>query len=917
MGFCPVCKKEYGLTVTICPECNALLKEDADAAKIPMFSLQKEEDAKGFIDYAAAKDVKCAYEYSSRENAFRIFVTQKDQKKCPKLFAEYCMKESRKKKGIEEPAPASEKVEEPVPEATPAETVSEQPSEAAPVVEEPATPARPPRSREEIRESLNQLFNASKSVAEQEAKTNAAFTSSAPLGSDAFSVKEEPKSAAPEKPVIPEAPKASASTSKKASDKKAPEPVIVVEKPKPEVKQPASKQNGPKSMANFRMGPTGQFGSPNPKEDSKHQDILNLFMNPAQPAPKRDNYASLEHPAKDDSKSKFKLAPGEDPLFDMPSDPFYGNRPKANYKDFNKSKAPKVEDILVDDTPIIEDFSENDVALEESFTPAEDTVADSASAVSDFTLPPEVSTETDSAEEPAVDISNLFEDNASTDSFKQDDAFTFETESSDENPEFIYSSEPDFEPDETDSYSYVPEEENVADNILTEAPSVDEDLTEETGSTVSDPIFVEVEPIKDEELDDINIIDAVDVITLENEEPENSEEEEEDDAYSAFLNQFKAGINPSDSVSEEPLSGTSASDVDEMLDSFISEIHDMETSEATGDSVITEVVPDKDKYENADDYTISSTSGRPKDIQDTKIKVSADSNIIEEVFDTNVEIGKDNSAKGAASSVANDTTSKSALSSKPAPKADKDFSDLDGYKGFVPDYSFEEKKDEEVEETAEQKAYREFTEKVEERKRANELAASQAKKEVTRKANLEGNFGKKGKIVFEDTEELDNYAGFVPDYKPNTSNEDEFDFYKPHTVSSYAKYKKGKKDSPDGNLTNITHMRTTSNDEIRNMFIDKVPSGVKNVIDASLIRTTGFLISMSGKQLSQLFNSWLMLNMTTGYVKQFESSEATIEENAENKINGIKKVLKGTFGDLNESFLDYVVRKYYSKYLDE
>ena len=57
--------------------------------------------------------------------------------------------------------------------------------------------------------------------------------------------------------------------------------------------------------------------------------------------------------------------------------------------------------------------------------------------------------------------------------------------------------------------------------------------------------------------------------------------------------------------------------------------------------------------------------------------------------------------------------------------------------------------------------------------------------------------------------------------------------------------------------------------------------------------------------------------MTASYVKQFEKPEATNEENDENKINGMKKVLKTTFGDLNESFLDYIVRRYYSKYLDD
>ena len=35
------------------------------------------------------------------------------------------------------------------------------------------------------------------------------------------------------------------------------------------------------------------------------------------------------------------------------------------------------------------------------------------------------------------------------------------------------------------------------------------------------------------------------------------------------------------------------------------------------------------------------------------------------------------------------------------------------------------------------------------------------------------------------------------------------------------------------------------------------------------------------------------------------------------KIEGIKGVIRNTFGEINESFLDYVVRKYYDKYLED
>ena len=103
-------------------------------------------------------------------------------------------------------------------------------------------------------------------------------------------------------------------------------------------------------------------------------------------------------------------------------------------------------------------------------------------------------------------------------------------------------------------------------------------------------------------------------------------------------------------------------------------------------SVIAEMVPDKDKYTDADDYRIESTSGRPKDIQDTKIKVSADSDIIEEVFDDNVDIGREQIAPDTASSFANDTDG--AQLTQKAKKflkndASDDYSDLEDYKGFI------------------------------------------------------------------------------------------------------------------------------------------------------------------------------------------------------------------------------------------
>ncbi|MBO4325624.1 MAG: hypothetical protein J5845_09595 [Lachnospiraceae bacterium] len=956
MAYCPNCKKEYGLSVTFCPECNVALVDD-DEAKVPMFSLAKEEAAQGFVAYAKEQGVSCAYEYSQHEDTYKIFVSKKQQKKGPKLFAEFLVQENRKKKG-DNALPAKEpprkpvikeepKVEEALQESASAKDFDDDLDDFLAKAPEPAKPVNfyipPIRKKTPVKEAEKEPeAPAVKPAAKTTSKTETASTNPAAALFDAppkrapykdrFSSaakteekKSEEKPAAPvekpapkkpamdfeeiKKPVRPEkaeeAPAAeekpfvpddsviieeripAAETKKTSEDllkafekppvkrpdpikreepvKPAPvkreepaaaapvKPVAPVRKPEPVVEP---KKEEPKldsksaAISLFESKPVGKrdqrptgpvLNKTNDK--TKHSDLLNLFLNPAQAAPKRAETA----PAAPADGNKFSVAPGEDPVFDMPSDPFFGKRnTKPSY--VPSAKEP-VEDS--ENAPVVDDL----FAAPDFDNPAIDS----------YTVPePEYDiAEEAPAEEPADDYP------------------------------YTYSSEPDFEPEESDGY-----------------------YAEETDDRNSDPIFVEVEPIKDEELDSDNIVEAANVISIEKDEEEPEYEAGSDDAFDTFLSNYRKGdtASYSDAAYEEPTDEQG----DDILDSFLDDVHNMEDKYDEGDLEISEVVPGQEY--DFEDYDISLGSGRPKDIQDTAINVSADSNIIEEVFDTDVEVGQ---LGKAASSVANPDATSEDLSKapvrkpRPARKIDN-YSDIDDYAGFVPDYSFEDTT--EVEETPEEAAYREFTEKVAERKRAMDLAASQQKSEQTRKANLEYNLdkkGKKGKIVFEDYDDLDSYAGFIPDYKPNTDNEKDFEFYKPHTVSSYAKYKKGKKDTSDSSLMNMTHMRATNADEIRNVFIEKIPNGIKNVMDPSLVRSTGFIISMSGKQLAQLFNSWLLLNMTSGFVKQFEKHGATLEENAESKIAGMKNVLTNTFGELNESFLDYVVRRYYSKYLED
>ena len=335
----------------------------------------------------------------------------------------------------------------------------------------------------------------------------------------------------------------------------------------------------------------------------------------------------------------------------------------------------------------------------------------------------------------------------------------------------------------------------------------------------------------------------------------------------------------------------------------------------TADTVVEEIVPDA-KYQNEEAADFEAVPSRPTDIQDTKIKVSLDSDIIEEVIsDSTQESHPDIETS---SSFANEERPADAAfgKEKPAPKPldiDVDF-DPDGtYRGFVPDYSPTDLSDSnEPEETSE---YDEFKKKVHSRKEENAAINAQIKKEQVRQASLVKDFGKNGKIVFEDTEDLDNYAGFVPDYTPNTTNEEEFDFYKPHQVSSYAKYKKNKKGEDTPGV--LSFMRLTGEEEADNLFVSHVPASAKREIGAADLKNATFLVCMGSKRLAKLFNSWMMLNITQQTVRAFESENCTEAQNHERKIAGIKKLLTDNFGELNEVFLEALVQRYYSKFLDE
>ena len=498
-----------------------------------------------------------------------------------------------------------------------------------------------------------------------------------------------------------------------------------------------------------------------------------------------------------------------------------------------------------------------------------------------------------------------------------------------------------------------------------------EDVTDwKTSADSGEPIFVETERVNNDDIDDDKIIDEADIRSFNHssadetyvspvnsaqdpadyESSEDGETEGNEDAFSDFLNNFKrASLSKSMKKSEgtERGKGTFASShptpvavpesskpaAKKPVPADVSDASKIQKSKAASEikknvatahaeTVVEDIIPEG-KYRNEDVSDYESVPSRPTDIQDTKIKVSFDSDIIEEVISDSpaaeVLPNIDQS-----SSFANPEKPVDAAfnSKKPAPRkfeANEEIELEDStYRGFVPDYSptSPEAENTEPQEISE---YDEFKKRVHARKEENEAINAQIKAEATRQANLVKDFGKKGKIVFEDTDDLDNYAGFVPDYTPNTSNEEEFDFYKPHQVSSYAKYKKGSKPGAGEASSGRTNgfMRLTSDDEVESLFISHVPSSVKKVLKPQEIKNANFLINMSGKRLSKLFNSWMMLNVTTQTVRAYEKDGATDAENYDLKIAGIKKLLTDNFGEINEVFLDSLVQRYYSKFLDE
>ena len=477
-----------------------------------------------------------------------------------------------------------------------------------------------------------------------------------------------------------------------------------------------------------------------------------------------------------------------------------------------------------------------------------------------------------------------------------------------------------------------------AEPALEQEPVVDQEpepALEPEVAAKEEEIVAEPEPIEEPEPEPEPAVESEPVVEPEPvAEPDipamiaEAEEPEEPVAIEEAVEEPEIPVSAEEESAEEPTEDDAFSAFSAFLTDFKrSSISRNQELEKSGNApIIEEILPNTAK-DSAD--AASSLSAEPE-LQELKIKLPTDEEIIETVVDASAgEMVAEETSASSSSFADPSLSSDAAFWQMPKRKKFEEF-EVDGleeFKGFVPDYAPEEKKESAPPvHTPEEEAMLAFRQKVSARKEEKDRIMDEQKREADRKANLVKDLPNGQKIVFEDTEELDSYAGFVPDYTPNTDSEDDFAFYQPRTVSDYSKYKKkgqhrsiGANSSASSSLASddLSHMRLTTTNEVENLFFRNIPAEAKQKISPQEIRSTTFLCSMTGAQLLKLFNSWLMMNVTQVSVRAFEDPEATPEENFNAKLEGIKNLLVDSFGNLDEILLDTIVRKYYYRYLDE
>jgi hypothetical protein len=383
--------------------------------------------------------------------------------------------------------------------------------------------------------------------------------------------------------------------------------------------------------------------------------------------------------------------------------------------------------------------------------------------------------------------------------------------------------------------------------------SHDDDYQPESG-----PIFVETEPVDEYAVGDTIVVDAVEV----------NASDETDDFYSSVddnadnndnFDSFFSGIKKRGSVVE-----------DMFADNLFS--NDSEKSEDKSDDL------NKDSDEEAPTF---------------------EEIINSQVHKTEPSVGESSSSHSKRESFASTFAKMDAIG------------DIDDgtYKGFVPDYHEDTTQDED------ELIANKYGFSAQDYK---ELKERTAKKLHDRKANPPAKpkpENKDFKIIEE--EEIDSFRGFVPDYTL-AKEEEKMKYYTGRTSIDYSKYRTNSESSERNGLADLNGtLRYSTTTELGNLFNAAALKNSRKPSDYSDIKSSNYLLALTGGQLNALFTSWLMTNVTSVSIRQYEKANATPDQNYENKIEGVKGLLKQNFGKLEDSVIDIIVRKFYNKYLDE
>ncbi len=883
MPFCPNCKETFPKGVAICSKCNVPLNNETSVETVPVFALQREDAAQKFIEYMQEQGIEGSYRYSMRENAFKVYVDKPDVKKAVKLFASFYVMESKRRRGEdtdkaqtdgqstngEENAHTEETESEE--SAVQEDAIKEDSTEAPQEVATDATPDESVEAPVEATTSEDHEQNTEEASVEEAETTE--YTTETVEEAAAESIEESTEEAVEEAAESIEAPD-------EEPEANIPEETIATPS---EIVSPAEESEPSEPVS----------AAPEAPSTGSRKPFRNLFI------------GRLRRSEENNPSSKTP-----EPETTTPTD-------EDKVETIVEETAP-VEEVVTTTTPeeTVAETVEETVAetvedtVEETVEAAIETVSEAEDIIEETI--DEIVEEV--VEEPSEEVTEETSEEVIEEATEEAIEETVE-----EVIEEVVTEEVEEVPAEVIEEPVAEVVEEVIEEPVTELVEevIEEPIAEVVEEVIEEPVAEVVEEVIEEPVAEVieEIIEepVAELVEEVVEEPVTEVVEEVvetmDDAITA---PFEYIPEPEETISEEIT-------VDEAVDTVVEEsVPEVITESVAEGSVIEEIIPDASLY-RGDSSEYESVSLRPTDIQDTKIVVPLDYNIIEEVIASDNSIDNDDIMTPGISSFADPTKAKDSnfrRASKNVRRYAADAGDLDSqnFKGFVPDYTVPSAPEMDPEDETE-KAFEEFKKRIKERKNEQNRTNAEQQKERIRLANLSVDLGKGRKLVFEDTDDLDSYAGFVPDYTPNPDEMEAFEYYKPHSVSDYSRYKKANRSTAPTEF--VSGMRLTSPEETMRLFFDNVPEGSNRIINPSEVRSSNFILSMNGRQLILLFNSWMLLNISLSSVKAFELPDASDEENFKRKIDGIKKRITDTFGDINESFLDNLVHKYYARYLDD